>query len=62
VANTPHAGALDVSSAVTRRTTAPFVGQPFDLHDGYPIQVEKQRRIVDQARGSSVIVLRREQK
>jgi hypothetical protein len=36
--------------------------QPLDPDDGHPVEVEQQRRIVAQARGSCVIVLRREQK
>ena len=36
--------------------------KPLDPDDGHPVQVQQQRRIVDQARGSPVILLRREQK
>ena len=41
---------------------APTVLAPLDPHDGHPVKVQQQRRIVDQARGSPVILLRREQK
>jgi hypothetical protein len=36
--------------------------KPLDPYDGHPVEVEQQRRIVDQARGSHMIVLPREQK
>lgn len=42
--------------------SAPSVGQPLNPRDGHPVEVEQQRRIVDQARGSCMIVLRREQR
>jgi hypothetical protein len=38
------------------------VRQPLDPRDGHPVEVEQQRRIVEQARGSCMIVLRREQR
>ncbi|WP_274390273.1 hypothetical protein [Streptomyces adustus] len=41
---------------------ATATGQPLDPHDGHPVEVEQQRRIVEQARGSCVIVLPEEQK
>ncbi|WP_277349592.1 hypothetical protein [Streptomyces sp. S3(2020)] len=40
----------------------PSVSQQFDLYDGHPVQIEQQRRIADQARGSRVIVLLGEEK
>ncbi len=42
--------------------TAGAVPKPLDLYDGHPVEVEQQRRIVDHARGSHMIVLPREQK
>jgi hypothetical protein len=36
--------------------------KPLDPYDGHPVEVEQQRRIVDHARGSHMIVLPREQK
>jgi hypothetical protein len=41
--------------------TSPVVKQ-LDALDGHPVEVEQQRRIVDQARGSGVIVLPQERK
>jgi hypothetical protein len=41
---------------------ATAVTQPLDPHDGHSVEIEQQRRIVDQARGSYVILLPREQK
>jgi hypothetical protein len=41
---------------------APTALKPLDPHDGHPVEVQQQRRIVDQARGSQTIILPREQK
>jgi hypothetical protein len=41
---------------------APAILEPLDPDDGHPVEVQQQRHIVDQARGSLVILLRREQK
>ena len=54
------AGGQDKNSAAVNdsKGARSIVLKPLDPDDGHPVQVQQQRRIVDQARGSPVILPR----